>query len=151
MPNNEPALDLPDAAVLASLERKLQLVRDRVTAVATGNQTGLYLYGSGGLGKSYPVLQRLDQLEVPYRLFNSRMTGKGPFRALERAPDAIHVLEGMEPAHPGPGRAGCAPLGAVGPAAAPRPRKGQPLPCWTTPCAASRSATCWSRSRSWGG
>jgi hypothetical protein len=95
--NPTPESDLPDAAAaLASLERKLQLVRDRVTAVATGYQTGLYLFGSGGLGKSYTVLGHLDQLDVPYKLFNSRMTGKGLFRALERAPDAVHVLEDME-------------------------------------------------------
>jgi hypothetical protein len=85
-----------DDGALASLERKLQLVRDRVTAVATGFQTGLYIYGTGGLGKSYTVLRRLDELKTPYKLFNSRMTARGLFRALEKAPDAVHVMEDME-------------------------------------------------------
>jgi hypothetical protein len=84
----------PDA--LASLERQFALVRDRVTAVARGFQTGLYLYGAGGLGKSYTVLEHLDALEVSHRLFNSRMTAKGLFRAFQEAPDAVHVLEDME-------------------------------------------------------
>src|SRR5262249_18414061 len=58
--------------------------------------TGLYLYGAGGLGKTYHVLQQLEMLEADFRLFNARMTGKGLFQALEKAPDAVHVLEDME-------------------------------------------------------
>jgi hypothetical protein len=87
---------LADKAALTSLENKLQLVRDRVTSVATGYLTGLYVYGAGGLGKSYTVLRHLDAMEASYKLFNSRMTAKGLFRALEKAPDAIHVLEDLE-------------------------------------------------------
>jgi hypothetical protein len=30
-----------------------------------------------------------------YRLFNSRVTAKGLFKALEKAPDAVHVPEDM--------------------------------------------------------
>jgi hypothetical protein len=81
---------------LASLERKLALVRDRVGAVARGSHTGLFLYGTGGIGKSYTVLSHLKALDAPYKLFNSRMTGKGLFRALERCPDVVFVLEDME-------------------------------------------------------
>src|SRR5262249_13150631 len=46
--------------------------------------------------KSHTVLARLEELQASYKLFNSRMTAKGLFRALERAPDAVHVLEDME-------------------------------------------------------
>lgn len=81
---------------LASLERKLQVIRDLVTGVAKGYKHGLFLYGGGGMGKSYTVLDQLRRLEVPYQLHNSRMTGKGLFLALKHAPDAIHVLEDME-------------------------------------------------------
>jgi len=38
----------------------------------------------GGVGKSYTVLQHLERLEITYKLFNSRMTVKGLFRALEK-------------------------------------------------------------------
>src|ERR1700685_2053616 len=79
-----------------SLAKKLYLVRDHVTAVARGYKTGSYLYGSGGVGKSFTVLRHLESLGVPYQLFNSRMTAKGLFLALKSAPDAIHVLEDME-------------------------------------------------------
>src|SRR6266508_2714949 len=93
MLNSGPAADL---GALAALDRKLLLLRDRVTAVAKGYQTGLYIFGAGGLGKSYTVLHQLEHLGVSYTLFNSRMTARGLFRALEKAPDAVHVLEDME-------------------------------------------------------
>lgn len=83
-------------ALLEGLENKLTLVRDRVAAVVLGFQTGFYLHGEGGLGKSYTVLQVLRGYDATYRLFNSRMTAKGLFKALEKAPSAVHVLEDME-------------------------------------------------------
>ena len=85
-----------DNEALANLEKKLNLVRDHVTAVGRGYKTGFYLYGTGGMGKSYTVLQHLENLGVTYQLFNSRMTAKGLFLTLQKAPDAIHVMEDME-------------------------------------------------------
>jgi hypothetical protein len=85
-----------DAKALASLDKKLLLVDDRIRAVVHGFSTGLYLCGAGGLGKSYSVLRLLNEEKADFRVFNSRMTGKGLYQALERAPDAIHVLEDME-------------------------------------------------------
>jgi hypothetical protein len=79
-----------------SLEKKLHLVRDHVTAVARGYKTGCYFYGPGGMGKSYTVLRHLESLDAPYQLYNSRMTAKGLFLRLGHSPDAIHVLEDME-------------------------------------------------------
>ncbi|HEY7327642.1 MAG TPA: hypothetical protein VH592_08385 [Gemmataceae bacterium] len=85
-----------DENALATLEKKLQVVRDFVTAVAKGFKTGLFLYGSGGVGKSFTVLSQLALLQACYQLFNSRITAKGMFLALKHASDAIHVLEDME-------------------------------------------------------
>ncbi len=96
MTNNNLLLPGGDEDPLASLEKKLQLLRDHVTGVARGFKNGLFLYGSGGMGKSYTVLRHLEKLEAPYQLFNGRMTGKGLFLTLGRAPDAVHVLEDME-------------------------------------------------------
>jgi hypothetical protein len=86
----------PHEAALAGLERKLHLVRDLVTAVGKGYKTGLYLYGTGGVGKSFTVLRHLEHLEIPHQLYNSRMTAKGLFKTFCAAPDATHVLEDME-------------------------------------------------------
>jgi hypothetical protein len=81
---------------LTTLDRKLSLIADRVASVVRGYQTGLYLCGAGGLGKSYEVFRQLEQLECDVRAFNSRMTALGLFISLEKSPDAIHVLEDME-------------------------------------------------------
>jgi hypothetical protein len=85
-----------DLEALFCLDNKLRLIDDRVTAVVRGYQTGLYLCGAGGLGKSYSVYRHLKLLECDFRVFNSRMTALGLFRALDNAPDAVHVLEDME-------------------------------------------------------
>jgi hypothetical protein len=86
----------PEADALNSLGRKLQVVKDHTTAVAKGFKPGLFLYGQGGVGKSYTVLHHLESLEASVVLYNSRMTAKGLFLSLNHAPDAVHVLEDME-------------------------------------------------------
>lgn len=85
-----------DAALLESLDNKLQVVRDRVRGVALGYQTGFYLFGSGGTSKSYTVEETLQQMGTPYKLTNSRLTAKGLFKLLRDFPDAVHVLEDCE-------------------------------------------------------
>jgi hypothetical protein len=85
-----------DTEHLASLEKKLDLLRDLVTAVARGYKTGLFVYGSGGIGKSYTVLTHLQKLDIAYKLWNSRITAKGLFLGLFEAPDMVHVLEDVE-------------------------------------------------------
>lgn len=94
--NHRVAPSAADQKHLASLEAKLQMVRDYTASVAEGLTTGFYLHGPGGCGKSYSVLEELDRRRVPYKLFNSRMTGRGLYNALEAYPDGVHVLEDME-------------------------------------------------------
>jgi hypothetical protein len=86
----------PPPPELISLHRKFQLVRDLVTGVVQRLKYGLYLWGGGGIGKSYTVITFLDALKIDYRLFNSRMTARGLFYTLADWPDAIHLLEDME-------------------------------------------------------
>lgn len=85
-----------DQAARATHEKKQNVIRDRVMAIYRGYQNGFYLYGPGGVGKSYTVLSYLEFLDAPYKLFNTRMTAKGLFLALAAAPDAIHVVEDVE-------------------------------------------------------
>jgi hypothetical protein len=94
--SDELMLSRADRKALESLDAKLRLIDDRVTAVVRGYQTGLYLCGAGGLGKSYGVHRQLQALEADFRAFNSRMTALGLFLALDKAPDSVHVLEDME-------------------------------------------------------
>ncbi len=82
--------------MLESLERKLSMVRDRVRGVATRLHTGFYLWGSGGIGKSYTVLKTLEDEGHSFELCNSRMTGRGLVDLLMAHPDALVVLEDCE-------------------------------------------------------
>jgi hypothetical protein len=89
-------LSIEDEQHLDQYENKLQLVRDYTRGVALGYSNGFFLYGVGGISKSYSVLGELERLGVAYRLFNSRMSGRGLFDALSKYHDTIHVLEDME-------------------------------------------------------
>jgi hypothetical protein len=90
------ALSPADQRYLAQYEQKLQLVRDRTEAVARGYSTGFFLHGAGGMSKSYTVLRTLKAMQADFKLYNSRMTGRGLYNAVEKFPDSIHVLEDME-------------------------------------------------------
>jgi hypothetical protein len=85
-----------DRQHLASLETRLDLIRDTTRGVAEGYHTGAYIFGEGGIGKSWTVEQELLKHKVDYVLHNSRMTGAGLFQALKECPDRIHVLEDCE-------------------------------------------------------
>ncbi len=91
-----PELSPDDKTHLAALEPISELVRDRVRSVVNHLSTGLWLWGSGGVGKSFLVLEELKKLKSHYVLHNSRMTGRGLFDALSEAPDTIHVIEDCE-------------------------------------------------------
>jgi hypothetical protein len=85
-----------DQQHLERYEGKLQLVRDYTRGVALGYSSGFFLFGAGGISKSYSVLGELERLGANFKLFNSRMSGRGLFDTLKQFPDAVHVLEDME-------------------------------------------------------
>ena len=91
------ALSREDQLHLDSLQRKLQIVRDRTRSVAKGYRNGLHLWGEGGIGKSYSVLSELDHVTANYVLHNSRITGRALFDTLKEYPDQVHVIEDCEP------------------------------------------------------
>ena len=51
-----------DREMLDVLEEKMALVRARVRSVAAGRTPGLFVHGTGGIGKSYTVLGELDRI-----------------------------------------------------------------------------------------
>jgi hypothetical protein len=81
---------------LESLERKLQLIRDYTTRVALGLTPGLFVWGAGGIGKSYTVVRQLDALEANHQLLNSRVTGWGLFCHIEKYPAHVTLIEDAE-------------------------------------------------------
>ena len=64
--------------------------------MALGFSNGFFLHGTGGIAKSYTVLNELQRLGVDFKLFNSRMSGRGLFEALAEYPKASTSLEDME-------------------------------------------------------
>ena len=91
-----PDLQRRDRELLAGLERKLQVLRDRVAGVAKGYQAGCVITGRGGTSKSYTIIETLEGLGVPYRLLNTHLTPRGLFDELTLSPSAIHVIEDAE-------------------------------------------------------
>jgi hypothetical protein len=91
-----PSQSEADQRHLLEYQKKVQLVRDRTIGVIRGRTTGVYLWGPGGTGKSFTIFSTLREHQANFRLHNSRMDGRGLFTALERDPDAVHVLEDCE-------------------------------------------------------
>lgn len=95
-----PVIDTPilsdDEQHLASYESKLTLIRDYVRGVVLRFATGFFLCGNGGISKSHTVLAEMEKLGADYKLFNSRMSGRGLFQALAEYPGTTHILEDME-------------------------------------------------------
>jgi hypothetical protein len=83
-------------ALLESLERKLQVIRDGVKGVVRGYHNGLYLWGEGGISKSYTVVEALKDCKRLFKVTSSRLTARGLFELLRDAPDITHVLEDVE-------------------------------------------------------
>ncbi|MBA2114061.1 hypothetical protein HOV93_12170 [Planctomycetes bacterium FF15] len=86
-------LSTSDTILLASFERKLQLIRDRVRGVAHRYYTACYLVGRPGTSKTYTVKQELEKLDVPFIIRNARMSAMGLFNFLNEHPEHVVVLD----------------------------------------------------------
>jgi hypothetical protein len=90
------AMSQNDRRHLAELNKKLQVVKDRVAGVVCGRHTGFFIGGRGGIGKSHNVESELERLGEPYKLWNSAMTARCLFDRFAAYPDAVHFLEDVE-------------------------------------------------------
>jgi len=81
---------------LESANRKIEAMLDLVRGVICGSLTGVYIFGPGGIGKTHHTLEELRHSGRQFQPYNSKITGKGLYESLKRAPNAIHVLEDME-------------------------------------------------------
>jgi hypothetical protein len=89
-------LDDDDITALAKLDSKMECIRVAVKSLSGRYQSGFFLWGEGGCGKSYTIFEELRRQRAKYVLHNSRLTARGLADALERAPDDIHVIEDCE-------------------------------------------------------
>src|SRR6266478_5423494 len=85
-----------DLAALESLKGKQNAIREAVTELVHGYHTGLFLWGEGGLGKSFIVQQTLEEMRAHTKLHNTRMSAKGLIDVLEEFPSHIHWIEDAE-------------------------------------------------------
>lgn len=82
-----------DVRRLRELDRKLQLIRDRVSSVVHHYHPACYLVGRPGSSKTFTVRQTLEQLDVPWAYQNARMTPMGLFCFLQDHPEHVIVLD----------------------------------------------------------
>lgn len=66
---------------------------DRVKSVVGRYQTGAYLVGRPGAGKSHTVCRVLDGCEADYVLLNGRVTPAALFDEIEGRPDSVVVID----------------------------------------------------------
>lgn len=85
-----------DQTHLESLEKKFQAIRDRTTLCIKGYGNGAYIWGEGGIGKSYSVIERLRALQVQYIIHNTRLSAPAFCKSLESHRKAVHVAEDIE-------------------------------------------------------
>ena len=83
-----------DKRHLETLESKMRLLGDRVRSVANGYQTAAYIVGRPGIGKTYTVLDELNNKNWgPWAMRNARMTPLGLFRFFAEHPHHTLVLD----------------------------------------------------------
>lgn len=89
-------LSQQDQRSLIELNKKLQLVRDRVVGVAKGYHSGCAITGRGGTCKSRTAVEALDQVGSPFVLHNSHMTTRALVDELALNPSDVHLFEDVE-------------------------------------------------------
>lgn len=79
---------------LASFEKQLKVVKDRVRGIVYGQTNGLYLCGRPGTSKTFTVRSTLDSLlDVPYAYSTGHLTPLGLFDLISENRDRVIVLD----------------------------------------------------------
>jgi hypothetical protein len=95
-PDAPPSKSDEDKALLDALDKRLSIIRDRVTGVALGKRPSCFIWGTGGTGKSHEIRVVLQESKKPWNQLNTRVTAKGLFDQLRDAPDSVHLIEDAE-------------------------------------------------------
>ena len=77
-----PAIRTTHVDSLGSLDSKRAHIRDAVVDVVRGRATGLYLFGRGGTGKTYGVLEALKEFQASHYYHRGALTPQGFFEVL---------------------------------------------------------------------
>jgi hypothetical protein len=93
MPRSKPLRPPAPPEALTHYHRLVALLADRVRSVARGYQTGAYLVGRPGGGKTHTVCRALEEDGVDFVLVNGRLSPAALFDAFEERPDSVHVID----------------------------------------------------------
>ena len=85
-----------DISSRQSLEGKLGIIRDRVRSVVNRSTRGFFLYGPGGIGKTFAVSNLLNELKVKWTSCNSHITGAGFYEYMRTNQDSVIVIDDAE-------------------------------------------------------
>ena len=85
-----------DISSRQSLEGKLGIIRDRVRSVVNRSTRGFFLYGPGGIGKTFAVSNLLNELKVKWTSCNSHITGAGLYEYMRTNQDSVIVIDDAE-------------------------------------------------------
>jgi len=91
--NDSIAFPSDDQQLVQEFERKLQIIRDRVSSVAHNYHTGCYLVGRPGTSKTYTVVEELGRMDCPSLCKNARMSPYGLFCLLDEHREHVIVLD----------------------------------------------------------
>jgi hypothetical protein len=89
-----------DRELLSAIDDRANTLRTRIRSVADGDTYGLFIFGPGGMGKSYIVEGELNTNPGfnRWKTYKGDISARGLIDALEKYPNAVHVLEDMEKA-----------------------------------------------------
>lgn len=81
------------AEALAQYHQLVALLADRVRSVAKGYQTGAYVTGRPGSGKTHTVRRILDECQANYVFLNGRVSPAALFQEIEDRPESLLVID----------------------------------------------------------
>lgn len=78
---------------LEGLNRRLSVIRDRVSGVAMKSHNGFYLFGRAGTSKTHTVRTTLEGIGTKYEYHSGHLTPIGLFELLDTHHDRVIVLD----------------------------------------------------------
>ena len=89
-------LSKEEEAALKRLEARYDIIRDNTKLVAVGGSSGLLVWGPGGGGKSFNVIDTLKQMGKEFILLNTRLSAAKLCKHLYAKQDGLFLCEDLE-------------------------------------------------------
>jgi len=79
--------------VTFSINKRFSFMEKAVKMVVKGVQNSLFIAGDGGLGKTYTVTKKMEELDANYKMIAGYATASGLYRALHDNPESLIVFD----------------------------------------------------------